>query len=133
MVVQDIPANVRDLFEKSTIAHLTTMDPDGTPHATPVWIDYDPDANQLLVNSERGRRKVRNVSGNTTVALSMTDPEDPHRYLAVKGSVTDIATTDAREHIDKLSQRYLGKPYRHPIKTERVILRIRPDEVLTRP
>lgn len=128
----DIPSEFHDLFEKKTFAHVTTMMPDGKPHVTPVWIDYDRDANRLLVNTERGRRKERNVASDPTIAASMIDPENPYRFLSVTGEVTEITTDGAREHIDELTRRYMGEDdYPNPIQTERVILRIRPDELLT--
>jgi general stress protein 26 len=65
--MSSIPDDLLDLFEKRTFAHVSTVLPDGTPHVTPVWIDYDPDADRLLVNTERGRRKVRNVEKNPKV------------------------------------------------------------------
>lgn len=127
-----IPEAFYDLFEKATFAHVTTMTPDGEPHATPVWIDYDREANRLLVNTERGRRKERNAASDPRIAVSMTDPETPYRFLSVTGDVTEITTDGAREHIDVLAERYMGEAeYPNPIETERVILRIRPDEVLT--
>ncbi|MFA9518271.1 pyridoxamine 5'-phosphate oxidase family protein [Halopenitus sp. H-Gu1] len=128
----EIPSEFHDLFEKKTFAHVTTMMPDGDPHVTPVWIDYDRDANRLLVNTERGRRKERNVASDPTIAASMIDPENPYRFLSVTGEVTEITTDGAREHIDELTRRYMGEDdYPNPIQTERVILRIRPDELLT--
>lgn len=126
-----IPGSFHDLFEKATFAHVVTLDPDGQPHATPVWIDYDAGADRLLVNTERHRRKTRNVERDPTVAVSMTDPEDPYRYLSVTGTVEEITTEGAREHIDRLSQRYFGESYPSEIKSERVLLRIRPDRVLS--
>lgn len=129
-----IPSEFHDLFEKANFAHLTTMTPDGTPHSTPVWIDYDEADGRLLVNTERGRRKERNVAENPAVAVSMTDPDNPYRFLSVTGTVTETTTEGAREHIDALAQRYTGQEeYQNPIQTERVILRIRPDEVITGP
>jgi len=127
----EIPEAFHDLFETDTLAHLTTMNPDGTPHATPVWIGYDAADNRLLVNTERGRRKERNAAKDPTVALSMADPENPYRYLSVTGEVEEITTEGAREHIDELAQRYIGTDYETPIQTERVVLRIRPEDVLT--
>ncbi|MDS0220849.1 PPOX class F420-dependent oxidoreductase [Haloarcula sp. S1AR25-5A] len=125
-----IPSEFHDLFETATIAHVTTMTPDGKPHATPVWIDYDSDDEMLLINTERGRQKTRNVEADPTVAVSMTDPENPYRFLSVTGEVEEITTEGAREHIDVLAQRYMGEDeYPNPIETERVILRIRADEV----
>ena len=126
----DIPPEFHDLFEKSTFAHVVTVTPDGDPHSTPVWIDYDDEADRLLVNTERGRRKERNVAEDPTVAVSMTDPDDPYRFLSVTGEVTGVTTEGAREHIDALAGRYTGEEeYPNPIETERVILRIRADEV----
>ena len=128
----DIPDSYHDLFEKATFAHLTTMRPDGRPHATPVWIDYDPDDTRLLVNTERERRKTRHVTEDPRVAVSMTDPDNHYRFLSVTGEVEDVTTDGAREHIDRLTGRYMGEAeYPNPIESERVILRIRPEDVLT--
>ncbi|MFB6311933.1 MAG: pyridoxamine 5'-phosphate oxidase family protein [Salinirussus sp.] len=124
-----IPAEYHDLFQKSTFAHIATLLPDGRPHVTPVWIGYDVDAERLIVNTERGRRKERNVRENPAVGVSMCDPEDPYRYLSVLGEVDEITTTGARDHIDELSQRYVGTDYQNPIETERVILKIRADQI----
>jgi PPOX class probable F420-dependent enzyme len=124
-----IPESFHDLFEKATFAHVVTLFPDGSPHATPVWIDYDVADNRVLVNTERHRRKTRNVAENPAVAVSMTDPDDPYRYLSVTGEVEAITTEGAREHADELAQRYIDDTYPSEIKTERVLLRIRPDRV----
>jgi len=127
-----VPAEFHDLFEKPTIAHVTTMLPDGRPHTTPVWIDYDPGDDRLLVNTERHRHKARNVASDPTVAVSMTDPENPYRFLSVTGVVENTTTEGAREHIDELARRYVDEAeYPNPIKSERVVLRIRPEEVFT--
>ena len=127
-----IPAAFHDLFEKQTFAHLTTMTADGEPHTTPVWIDYDADDDLILVNTERGRRKERNVARDPTVSVSMVDPDNPYRFLSVTGVVESTTTEGARDHIDALAQRYLGEDeYPTPVETERVILRIRAEEVIT--
>lgn len=125
-----IPEEFHDLFEKATFAHVVTMLPDDTPHSTPVWIGYDAEADRLLVNTERGRRKERNVQRNPAVAASMIDPDNPYRFLSVTGEVDEVTTEGAREHIDKLTMRYMGESeYPQPIETERVIVRIRPEKV----
>lgn len=127
-----IPAEFHDLFEKATFAHVVTMLPNGNPHSTPVWIDYDADDDRLLVNTERERRKTRNAAEDPRVAVSITDPENPYRFLSVTGEVEEITTEGAREHIDELALRYMGEEeYPNPIQSERVILRIRPDEVFS--
>lgn len=126
----EIPTAYHDLFEKRTFAHIGTVLPNGAPHITPVWIDYDAEDDRLLVNTERGRQKDRNVRRHPDVGLSMLDPDDPYRYLAVVGTVTEATTEGARDHIDALAQRYVGTDYQNSIQTERVILRIRPDRLI---
>ncbi|SEO91070.1 PPOX class probable F420-dependent enzyme [Halogranum amylolyticum] len=125
-----IPTDFQDLFEKRTFAHLATLLPDGGPHVAPVWIDYDAASNRLLVNTERGRRKEKNVRKDPRVAVSMIDPDDPYRMLSVRGEVDGVTTEGARDHIDELTKRYMGqKEYPNPIQTERVLVSIRPDHV----
>jgi len=70
-----IPDDYLDLFEKPTFAHLGTVLPTGGPHVTPVWVDYDAEREHVLVNTERGRQKARNVRENPAVGVSMCDPE----------------------------------------------------------
>ena len=130
--MSDIPEEYHDLFEKETFAHVVTLSPADEPHATPVWVDYDPEDDRILVNTERHRRKTRNVEQNPAVSVSMTDPEKPYRFLSVTGEVDEVTTEGAREQIDELAGRYIGESeYPQPIESERVVLRIRPDEVLT--
>lgn len=125
-----IPDDFRNLFEKKTFAHLATLMPDGSPQATPVWVDYDAESDRLLVNTERGRQKAENVQGDGRVAVSMTDPDNPYRMLSVRGEVADVTTDGAREHIDELTKRYMGEDeYPNPIETERIVLTIAPEHV----
>lgn len=129
-----IPADYLDLFEKPTIGHISTLLPDGAPHSTAVWVDYDADTNRILVNSERNRRKVRNIRTDPRVAISMTDPEDPYRMLSVRGEVAEITADGARDHLDELARRYTGEDeYSSPIGDERFVLAIEPDQVATYP
>lgn len=129
-----IPEAFHDLFEKRTFAHFATVMPDGTPQVTPVWVDYDAETGHLLVNTARGRRKERNVSREPKVGLSITDPEDPYRWLSVRGVIEELTEDGADEHIDTLAKRYLGKdtyPYRDDESGARVLIRIRPEAVAT--
>src|SRR5262245_24385613 len=83
-----IPEKYLDVFQKKAFAHLATLMPDGTPQVTPVWVDYD--GTHILVNSARGRQKDKNMQRNRAVALSIQDPDNPYRYLEVRGKVVDI-------------------------------------------
>jgi PPOX class probable F420-dependent enzyme len=124
-----IPQQYRDLFQKKAFANLATLMPDGRPQVTPVWVDLDD--SHIRVNSAKGRVKDRNMRRNKNVALSIFDPDNPYRHLAVQGEVVDITEQGADEHIDALAKKYLGKdkyPFRQPGEV-RVIYKIRPDRV----
>ena len=121
-----IPEKYVDLFSKKAFANLATVNPDGTPQVTPVWVDYD--GTHVLVNSARGRRKDKNMETNPAVALSILDPDNPYRYLEVRGRVAEITEDGADEHIDKMAKKYLGQdkyPFRQPGEV-RVLFKIQP-------
>ena len=129
-----IPESHQDLFEKRTFAHFATLTPAGVPHVTPVWVDYDAAADRVLVNTARGRRKERNVARDPRVGLSMLDPEDPYRYCSVVGEATALTEDGADDHADALAGRYMGIDEYPNYDTDpgpRVVVEIRPDEVLT--
>jgi PPOX class probable F420-dependent enzyme len=124
-----IPDSHKDLFEKKAFANLATLMPDGTPQVTPVWVDYD--GTHVLVDSARGRQKDKNMTRNPSVALSIQDPENPYRYLEIRGKVSEITEDGADEEIDKLAKKYLGVdkyPYAQPGEV-RVLYKITPERV----
>jgi len=124
-----IPEAYRDLFQKKSFAHLVTLMPDGSPQVSPVWCDSD--GTHVLINSARGRQKDKNMERDPRVALSIQDPENPYRYLEVRGRVAEITVKGAEEHIDRLAKRYMGVdkyPLRKPGEV-RVIYRILPEKV----
>ncbi len=96
-----------DLFEKRSLAHLATVMPDGSPQVTPVWVDYD--GQHILINTARGRQKDRNMIRNPAVAMSIVDPDDPYRYVQIRGRVVEAVETGADLHIDKLTFKYTGR------------------------
>ena len=121
----------KDLFSKVAFANLATLMADGSPQVTPVWVDYD--GAYVRVNSAKGRVKDKNMRRDKRVALSIQDPDNPYRYLAVRGEVTEITENGADAHIDALAKKYLGKeryPFRSPGEV-RVIYKIRPERVST--
>ncbi len=83
-----IPNEFRDLFEKKAFAHLATVMKDGSPQVTPVWCDYD--GTHVRINSAKGRIKDKNMRRNRQVALSIQDPENPYRFIALRGQVVEI-------------------------------------------
>jgi PPOX class probable F420-dependent enzyme len=117
------------LNDKKAFAHLATLMPDGTPQVTPVWFDYVGGA--IRVNSARGRVKDRNMKEGAAVALSILDPDQPYRYLQVRGRVRKVTEDGAAAHIDSLAKKYLGVdkyPYAQPGDV-RVIYEIDPARV----
>jgi anthraniloyl-CoA monooxygenase len=102
-----IPSEYLDLFQKRSFAHLATLMPDGTPHVTPVWVDYD--GKFVLINSAVGRQKDLNMAKRRHVAIEIPDPDNPNRYLAIRGPVVEITEAGADEHLDKLARRYLDR------------------------
>ena len=84
-----IPQQFQDLLTKKAFAHLGTIMPDGSPQVTPVWFDFD--GNHVRVNSAKGRVKDKNMRRDGRVALAIMDPENPYRYLAVRGRVEEVA------------------------------------------
>jgi len=123
-----IPDEYLDLFQKRAFGHLATLMPDGSPHVTPVWVDYD--GTHVLVNSALGRQKDRNMRARPRVAIEIQDPDNPYRYLMVRGTVIEITEEGAREHINKLSAKYTGNPvYGGPPDERRVTYRVRPERV----
>ena len=125
-----IPDQYKDLLSgKKAFASLATLMPDGTPQVTPVWFDYD--GKNLMFNSARGRQKDKNVRRDSRVTMTIIDPENPYRYVEVRGRVTDITQEGASEHIDKMAKKYLGKdkyPFAQPGEV-RVLYTVRAEKV----
>jgi PPOX class probable F420-dependent enzyme len=128
---QAIPEKYRDLFQKRAFASLGTLMPDGSPQVTPVWCDFD--GEYVIFNSAKGRRKDRNVRRDPRVALAIMDPDNPYRYLEIRGHVVEITEQGADTHIDKMAKKYLDVdkyPYRQPGEV-RVMYKIRPEHTTT--
>jgi PPOX class probable F420-dependent enzyme len=124
-----IPEKFRDLFTRQAFANLATLMADGAPQVTPVWCDFD--GTYIRINSAKGRLKDKNMRRNRKVALSIMDPDNPYRHLAVRGEIHEITEEGADTHIDALAKKYLGKdkyPYRQPGEV-RVLYKIRPERI----
>jgi PPOX class probable F420-dependent enzyme len=125
-----IPESFSDLMrQKKAFANLATVMPDGTPQVTPVWFDYQ---NGIVrVNTAKGRVKARNMTEGAPVALAIMDPDNPYRYVQVRGRVRRATTQGADSHIDALAKKYLGQekyPYRQAGE-ERLTIEIEPTSV----
>lgn len=120
----------KSFFKKPNFGHLATLNADGSPHISPVWIDVDDE--HILINTAEGRKKLRNVRRDPRVAMEVHEQENPYSILSLNGEVVAITPDGADEHIDELSLRYLGKD-KYPfaqVEEERIILKIRPTKVI---
>lgn len=122
-------AKYRDILDKKAFAHLATVGRDGTPQITPVWIDFD--GRYIRFNTARGRVKDRNLQRDPKVALAVQDPDNPYRYIQIRGRVAEMTEQGADAHIDSLAKKYIGQdryPWRRPGEV-RVMVKIQPDRV----
>lgn len=114
------------LLRSKNLAYVATVNDDGSPHVAPMWVDVDPDRDLILLNTADGRQKVRNLRRDPRVAISAHDRDEPWPPLVVRGVVERITTDGAEEHIDFLSRKYDGEPWRPREGQVRLIFEVRP-------
>jgi len=119
------------LAQGKNLATVVTLMPDGQPQALLTWVDSD--GEYVLVNTEPQRQRARNIRRDPRITVLIHSDADPWDWSEVRGRVVDtVGGREAREHIDKLSRKYVGSDYRNPIGPQgRVILKIAPDKVNT--
>src|ERR1700722_13689167 len=96
----------RALIARPVLASLATLNPDGSPQITPLWVDREGD--DVVFNTAQGRKKARNLERDSRVALTVIAPDDAYNVVAFQGTVTDVSTEGADAHIDFLAKKYLG-------------------------
>jgi len=101
--------DVRALLHGPSLCVLATSMADGSPQVTQTWGDTD--GEHVLINSVQGHVKVRNIARDPRVAVAVSDPETPSRYVQVRGRVREVTTEGAVDHIERLARKYLGTPY----------------------
>ena len=122
---------VQAFLHEKVYAHVATLNKDGSPQVTPVWVDTD--GEHILINSSQGRQKVVNMQRDARVALSITPPEDPHRGIVVRGVVKDITPDTDQKLINSFSLKYRGNPVYNVREGEtRMVIRIEPTRVIER-
>ena len=128
-MASEFPQKYLDLFQKKSFGAFTTLMADGSPQTTPVWVDHQ--GGEIWVNSALGRQKDKDVRRDPRVALSIVDPDNPYRYVGVRGKVREITQDGADAHIDAMAKKYLGQdkyPFAKPGEV-RVIYEIEPVSV----
>lgn len=123
----------RTLIDEPNLAFLATVDEDGAPQVSPVWIDRAGET--LLVNTAAGRVKDRNMRRDGRVAISIASRDDPYSKVDIRGRVVDVDESgEANAHIDRLARKYTeheSYPW-HKENERRVIFRIAPERVAGR-
>jgi PPOX class probable F420-dependent enzyme len=120
------PADFLDLLEDETKAllYLATTMPDGSPQVTPIWFSID--GEDILINTNEGRIKDKNMRARPRVAMVIQDPKEQDRYLGMRGEVVGYTREGADEHINRLSLKYYDRPWQYKERQRRIIYRIKP-------
>ncbi len=120
-----IPEGYSSLLERPLYGHLATVRPDGAPQVNAMWFAWDGEVLRLTHTTKR--QKYRNIAANPAVAMSVIDPDNPFRYLEVRGVVEEIVPDPEGAFYLELNDRYDGPLTEAPAdKADRVILVVRP-------
>jgi len=106
-----LPDAVKEFLQKPNLAVLATVGPRGRPQATPVWFMLE--GEHVLINTSRGRVKLRNIEAHPYVALTVVDRDDPYRFVQIQGEVVKLDAEHGARDIDRLAMRYHGRPHRY--------------------
>lgn len=122
-----IPEGYEDLLETTALVHVATIGPDGEPQNNPVWFDWD--GEHVKFSQTKTRQKYKNVGRDPRLALSLVDPENPYRYIEIRGKVTKIEEDPDNDFINAMANKYLGLdeyPYHQP-GDERIVVYVEPE------
>ena len=122
-----IPENYKELLESTTLAHVGTIGPGGEPQNNPDWFDWD--GEHVKFSQTKARQKFRNLKRNPRVAFSIVDPENPYRYLEIRGTLERIDPDPDYAFINLMAKKYLNEdryPWLQPGEV-RVVLHFRPE------
>jgi PPOX class probable F420-dependent enzyme len=124
--MKDFPKEYLDLLKDETKAYLflATIMPDGSPQVTPIWFNADDE--YILINTNEGRIKDKNMKARPKVAIVIQDPKTPYRYVQIRGEIANFTREGADEHINQLSIKYDNEPWKYREGQKRIIYRIRP-------
>ncbi|MFD6419626.1 PPOX class F420-dependent oxidoreductase [Streptomyces sp. NPDC060194] len=129
-----LSAELKDLLDTPVFVIIGTVQPDGSPQLSPVWVKRDGD--DVLISTTQGRRKELNLRRDDRVSVVVQPFDAPYSYAEIRGRAT-VTTDGGQELIDELSLKYVGKPYaefnpRAGEDAPRVVVRITPDKVVGR-
>ena len=125
-----LSAKAKELIDGKTFASVATLMLDGSPQVAPLWIDREGDT--ILFNTTRSRQRTKNVRRDQRVAITVFDQDNPYSNVSIRGKAIEITGEGAEEHIDKMSLKYLGKPYPYEDRTPkdpRVLIRVEAEHI----
>ncbi len=120
------PESHADLLEKKTFWHIATIGPDGEVQSSPVWGGRRGD--DFVFSLTKGRQKYENLAANSSIAISGIDPDNPYRYLEIRGAVSSVDDDSSNAFIDSMAKKYMDAdvyPFHQP-GDERVVMIITP-------
>jgi PPOX class probable F420-dependent enzyme len=123
--MQPPPTHI-DLLERPLFAHMATVRADGAPQVNPMWFLWEPDQQVIKLTHTKTRHNYRYIQSQPRVALSITDPDDPYRYLQVRGVVEKVEDDPTGTFYQTLQQRYRGYKREVLDRDVRVVLTLRP-------
>jgi len=120
------PQTHLDLLDRPLFAHLATVAADSSPRVNMMWFLWDADAGMVKMTHTNQRHNFRNLQANRHVALSIADPDNPYRFLQVRGDVDNVEADPAGAFYQRLQMRYRGQTSEVQDRNVRVVLSIRP-------
>ena len=125
-----IPSSHLDLFTGPVVVGLATVQPDGQPQVTPIWIDLVD--GEIRINTAAGRQKWKNLIERPQATILAIDPTDPYRWIEVRGTIVRHTEERGDEIINELSHKYTGQTYQGFVDGEvRVTFYLQPTHVVT--
>ncbi len=107
-----LPDGLKEVLDGRAFAHLTTLDPDGSPQSSAMWIMRDGD--RIVFNTAEGRRKWRNLKRDPRVSVSISNLADPYSNWSIQGRMVEMRTSDGNDVIDALARKYLDGVDKYP-------------------
>ncbi len=121
-----IPEQYLDLLESTALAHIATLGPRGEPQSSPVWFGWD--GTSIRFSQTKTRQKYYNVRRDSRIALSIVDPNNPYRYLEIRGTVVGIEEDPDLAFINAMAKKYMNLdtyPYHQPTD-QRIVIVVQP-------
>src|SRR5208337_4849670 len=130
MAAMRLSTKAKELIDGKNFASVATLMQDGSLQVAPLWIDREGDT--IVLNSTRSRQRTQNLRRDPRVAITVFDQSNPYSNVSIRGKTIELTEEGAEEHIDKMSMKYLGRPYpwedRTP-KDPRILIRVEAEHI----